>query len=118
MQSVWRLKLVSTVFVFAALVLLAGGSPVRAQMYQCPPPSVSVSGGDGMMCMCPDGSYASIYGCASTPPPPPPEQQQQVGDYCQNGGTCPIGYQCTSDSRCMPRGHTECGNHSCGPGSY
>jgi hypothetical protein len=43
-------------------------SQAHAQMYQCPAGSVPVAGGGGMMCRCPDGSYAGISGCRVAQP--------------------------------------------------
>ncbi|MFZ5733121.1 MAG: hypothetical protein ACOY4O_10320 [Pseudomonadota bacterium] len=101
----------------ALWLLLAGGQPAAAQMFQCPPGSVSVSGGGGMMCQCADGSFASIYGCAPLQQQTAP--QPQVGDYCSNGATCPIGYHCSRiPGHCVPNGQVDCGHYSCQPGSF
>ena len=38
---------------------------------------------------------------------------------CSNGGTCGPGLKCTFDGlHCMPVANSECGNHSCEPGSH
>lgn len=101
-------------------LLLIGNQPAAAQMFQCPPGSVSVSGGGGMMCQCADGSFASIYGCA-----PPQQQQQQsaprppAGDYCSNGETCPVGQRCgVIAGYCIPHGMVDCGHYMCQQGSF
>lgn len=103
----------------ALLILLFSHQPSAAQMFQCPPGSVSVSGGGGMMCQCADGSFASIYGCA------PQQQQQQtaprppVGDYCSNGETCPVGQRCgVIPGYCIPHGMVDCGHFMCQQGSF
>ena len=86
----------------------------RAQQFECPPPSVNISGGGGIECQCPDGSLASIYGCAA-------QQQQQplcpVGtQYCGDSNQCcNQGFYC-SHYGCTPVGAVECGGHYCDPG--
>jgi hypothetical protein len=47
------------------LLLFAWPAAAEAQYFQCPAGSVQVSGGGGIMCQCPDGSYASMSGCPS-----------------------------------------------------
>lgn len=45
-------------------LLVTFTSDISAQYFQCPAGSTQVSGGGGIMCQCPDGSYASMAGCA------------------------------------------------------
>src|SRR5262245_60985330 len=100
-----------------AVVWLALSSASFAQFgFTCPPGSRPVSGGGGMMCQCPDGSFAGLYsGCPSYQQP---QQQQQVGDYCANGRTCPVGFRCSSTpGRCVPNGKVDCGSYYCEPGN-
>jgi hypothetical protein len=83
-------------------------------MFQCPPGSVAVSGGGGIMCQCPDGSYAGLYtGCqAHYQQPLCPAGTQ----YCGNSNQCcNPGFYC-SHYGCTPQGAMECGNHYCNPG--
>jgi hypothetical protein len=67
-------------------LVIVGRSMSQAQMFQCPAGSASVSGGGGMMCMCPDGSYAGMSGCQSQPvqpqyvPPQEPPPQPNIFD--------------------------------------
>src|SRR6266849_3685397 len=79
----------SKTFALSACATIVAATSAHTQGFQCPPPSVQVSGGGGFMCQCPDGSYASIIGCPSfqtpnwQPPPPtryqpPPEQREDV----------------------------------------
>jgi len=60
--------------------------------------------------------YGCFGGQSQQPQYQPPPQP--VGDYCPGGGTCPVGFQCTSVGKCMPQGNTECGGNSCGPGQF
>lgn len=44
--------------------------------------------------------------------------QQQVGDYCANGITCPVGSRCSvMPGRCVPNGTVDCGAYYCQPGN-
>jgi hypothetical protein len=128
------------------LLLIVWPTTGLAQVYQCPPGSTQVSGGGGIMCQCPDGSYANINGCSGSSQEQP-QQQQSVcpagteycprvnlccgsGNYCSiygciqrgsidcGGYSCNPGMACMSGGRCMPAGNTECGNRSCSPGYY
>lgn len=118
---------------FAIAALLLGVEVLSAQwgeQFGLHCPGQWVNGGQN--CQCPDGSMANgsmsggsvVMFCPQAAPqyrPPPqysPPPQPAVGDYCANGRTCPVGSQCTSDGMCMPRGNTECGDHSCRQGSY
>jgi hypothetical protein len=115
------MRLVGGCILFAATiasVFLTTHPEVRAQMYQCPPPSVMVGGGGGEMCQCPDGSYASIYGCPSSGPSYQ-QPQPEVGDHCPNGNTCPVGYYCSRIAdACTPNGKVDCGDYNCEPGQH
>jgi hypothetical protein len=134
------LLIAARVLVLGAMIALPGTS--SAQMFQCPAGSVSVSGGGGMMCQCPDGSFASIYGCEQH------QQQQQsmcpsgqepcpafnlccyAGNYCSRYGCiphnsvecggwhCVPGQQCSRmHGRCLPVGQVDCGTYHCSPGN-
>ena len=87
----------------------------HAQMFQCPPPSRPVAGGGGMMCQCPDGSFASIAGCASSKQPsgPPPGSTS-----CGNGLYCKSGLKCASGGKCVEKDVVDCGGGKfCASGS-
>ena len=47
-------------------------STAHGQIYHCPPGSTQVSGGGGIMCRCPDGSFAAASGCRQQPVPRAP----------------------------------------------
>jgi len=55
--------IVTHIAVLIDVALLSGAA--HGQMFQCPTPSVPVSGRRGMMRRCRDGSLASIYGCTT-----------------------------------------------------
>jgi hypothetical protein len=95
-------------------LLLTWPAVAQAQYVWCPPGTRPVPGGGGNMCLCPDGSYASIYGCRQSQP----QYRQPVGDYCNNGGTCPVGSRCSwMAGRCVPNGMVDCGSYYCTPGN-
>jgi hypothetical protein len=54
---------------FCIASLLFATSAAHAQF--CPPGSRQVSNGGGIMCQCPDGSFAGVGGCRSAPIQPP-----------------------------------------------
>lgn len=60
---------------FILLLLFILPAPASAQAFQCPAGSVQVSGGGGIMCQCPDGSFAGISGC-------PNSQSGRVSNSC------------------------------------
>ncbi len=80
----------------------------------CPPPGRWVSGGGGIMCQCPDGSFLNLgQTCGGAEPV---QMQPQVGDVCGNGLTCPVGSRCSSmPGRCYPVGRIDCGSYNCAP---
>ncbi len=84
---------------------------------------------------CNPGFYCSKYGCVQQGAIDcggwacPPETSCSRNKFntciqsgyteCSSGGSCGPGLRCTANGQsCMPRGNTECGNHSCGPGYY
>jgi hypothetical protein len=79
----------------------------------CPPGSRPVGGGGGYMCVCPDGSYAGMDGCAGN-------QQQSIcppdTTYCPNANLCCGSGKYCSRYGCTPYGAVECGNGYCQPG--
>ncbi len=99
---------------FAMLFGVCLGVPrlAQAQMFQCPPPSVPISGGGGMECQCPDGSLAGLYsGCPSQPQQAAcPAGYEQCGEMC-----CGPGNYCSTYG-CIQRGSVECGGYYCNPG--
>jgi hypothetical protein len=102
--------------VCALLIALAAGSGAQAQMFECPPGTTQVAGGGGIMCQCPDGSFSGLYtGCRGSYQQP---VQPQIGDYCSDGVTCPVGTRCSwMPGRCVPSGQVDCGTYSCSPGN-
>lgn len=101
-------RVVCLIVLAICLAIAAPARPAVAQFEAlCPPGSRPVSGGGGMMCMCPDGSYAN-YGqpCA----PLRPASTQQCGNVC-----CNSGFYC-SNYGCIPQGSIECGGYHCSPG--
>ena len=79
------------------LLLLGCPQWVLAQGQFCPPGSRPVAGGGGTMCLCPDGSYAGIGGCASARRPQLPPGAVPCGSgYCQSGYMCVNSNQCQS----------------------
>jgi hypothetical protein len=76
------------------------------------------------MCQCPDGSYASIYGCPSHSAPAVPSDRvycSDTGGSCSLGQTC-CGTQCCNAGNfcsrfgCVPQGVADCGSYWCHPG--
>jgi hypothetical protein len=47
------------------------------------------------------------------------QQRPQVGEYCANGNTCPLGTYCSriDPSRCVPEGRVDCGAFNCEQGA-
>lgn len=107
---------------------LAASAPTHGQSY-CPPGSIQVPnanspGASNYMCQCPDGSYASIYGCQGSSVSPPQNSQLR---YCENGGACRLDQTCCGDRccnqgsyctrfGCTPIGAIDCGAYYCKPG--
>lgn len=82
----------------------------------CPPGSRPVAAGGGMMCMCPDGSYASLGVPCQQAVRPPPSLCPVGTSYCGNSNQCcNPGFYC-SHYGCTPEGAVECGGHYCNPG--
>src|SRR5665213_1405882 len=64
------------------------------------------------------GDLANIYNTYCHGGQRQQNPQQQVGDYCSNGGTCPVGTRCSQFSNtCVPDGMVDCGSYSCQPGN-
>jgi len=61
--------------IFCIAFLLLGTSFANAQF--CPAGSRQVSNGGGIMCQCPDGSFAGINGCRTVQQRPQPQAQPQ-----------------------------------------
>ena len=106
--------LLAAVFVCLLIVLLRNDA--HAQFLPSGCPGQWVQGGGGMMCLCPDGTYANMVGnqivCPSRV-----QTQPQVGDYCSNGGTCGVGYKCSwMPGKCVPEGKVDCGEYFCQSG--
>jgi Tetratricopeptide repeat len=82
--------------------------------FQCPAGSRPVSGGGGIMCQCPDGSYAGLYtGCSQQPP----QTQIPAGSTPCGPGYCPPGTKCGSGGKCLSANVVDCGNgQACNPG--
>ena len=95
-------------------ILPGWNNEARAQLPQdlCPPPAQWVARGGSFVCQCPNGSLLSLgQTCGMAPP-------QQVGAYCSNGGTCPVGSRCSwMVGRCVPNGKVDCGAYYCEPGN-
>ncbi|MEA2839096.1 MAG: hypothetical protein QOF41_426 [Methylobacteriaceae bacterium] len=140
-----RLAMPSAFIVVLLLPLfLAGSKASFAQQFQCPAGSYPVSGGGGMMCQCPDGSYAGLSGCHSS------YQQQRYApqdddsincgswtcrsdqhcsrfrhnwciadgqEECSNGGTCGNGKSCSRNGNfCVGSSDVDCGSYLCKSG--
>jgi len=74
-----------------------------------------VSGGGGMMCQCPDGSFAKMVGtqiiCSSTQQQPRAQPQISPGSAsCGGNRYCPAGQKCGSGGGCLPQDAMDCGN--------
>ncbi|MBV6486927.1 MAG: hypothetical protein GHHEDOFH_00864 [Pseudorhodoplanes sp.] len=102
-------------FAFAAVGLSSSVGNAQVLPNICPPPARWVGGGGGFMCQCPDGSFLSLgQTCGSYAPP----TSQPVGNYCSNGGTCPVGTKCSwMPGKCVPEGRVDCGSYNCTPGN-
>src|SRR5258706_13020189 len=102
MQPTWRfLDWVA----ISALVALSTIDSSSAQ-FQCPAGSTAVSGGGGIMCKCPDGSYAGLYtGC----PRQAPQTQIPAGNVRCGSGYCSAGTKCGSGGKCLPANVVDCG---------
>lgn len=109
-------RFASLLFVMAinVFVALTATDTVSAQ-FQCPAGSRPVPGGGGIMCQCPDGSYAGLYtGCRQ---PQRPQTQIPPGSVPCGSGYCPPATLCLGGNRCSPVNAVDCGNGQyCNPG--
>jgi tetratricopeptide (TPR) repeat protein len=101
-------------FVAISTLLAISATDQSSAQFQCPAGSRPVPGGGGIMCQCPDGSYAGLYtGC---PQQLPQTQKSTVSVRC-GSGYCPPGTRCGSGSKCLPANVIDCGNgQACNPG--
>jgi hypothetical protein len=97
---------------FAVIVFLAiNDADVAFSQFQCPPGSRLVPGGGGMMCQCPDGSYAGMYtGCPQQAAPSP---SIPPGSVRCGSGFCPAGTKCSRQTRCIALDAVDCGSFVC-----
>jgi hypothetical protein len=111
-------------FLTAVAFYILSTSDAEAQ-FQCPPGSRPVAGGGGIMCQCPDGSYAGLYsGCKTRKTQPEPSGVHcGGGQYCPHGTECcPSHNQCCSHGNfcsahgCIQQGSVDCGGYYCAPG--
>ena len=111
--------------VFVCLLIVFLRTDAHAQFLPSGCPGTWVQGGGGMMCRCPDGSYANMIGdqivCNSR------GSSGSTGNVCPNGGTCRSDQTCCGNlccnqgsycSRhgCTPYGAVDCGTSFCNPG--
>ena len=102
--------LIAALFVCLLFVLR---NDAHAQFLPSGCPGQWVQGGGGMMCLCPDGTYANMVGNQIVCPPRA-QAQPAVGAYCSNGGTCGVGYRCSwMPGKCVPEGKIDCGSYYC-----
>lgn len=116
MRLSW-LNACAVVVAMAAMLVFSTAAPAQ---FQCPAGSTQEWHGSGYGCRCPDGSWASIGGCAS-------QQYQSNVNRCPNGGTCQLNQTCCGNMccgsgsycsiyGCTPNGAIQCGNGFCNPG--
>lgn len=100
----------------AAIFLTFGTMTCASAQFQCPTGSRPVSGGGGMMCQCPDGSFAGLYtGCRQQIKPQP---RIPAGSVHCSTGYCPAGTKCGSGGKCLPSNGVDCGNgRACASGA-
>jgi hypothetical protein len=107
-------------FITAVVVCLLTAlfrTDAQAQFLPSGCPGQWVQGGGGMMCQCADGSYASMVGNQIVCNSHQSQRQNVVGDYCDNGGTCGVGFKCSwMPGKCAPEGKVDCGEYFCQPG--
>ena len=103
---------------FATLGFLAAYTCAHAQHVPGGCPGQWVQGGGGMMCQCPDGSFASGWPnmtCAGGSYQQPQVNWCSNNMYCQQDQTCcgnhccNPGAQCSRFNGCIPEGAAECG---------
>jgi hypothetical protein len=101
---------------FAAVVtyLVVGDGLAPAQFAQPNCPGHWVSGVGGMICQCPDGSFAKMVGsqiiCDSGQQQPTPQSLIPPGSVSCGHGYCPPGQKCVSGSVCIQQDAVDCGN--------
>src|SRR5258706_5741209 len=119
MQPTWRfLDWVA----ISALVALSTIDHSSAQ-FQCPAGSTAVSGGGGIMCQCPDGSFAGLYSGCPKQSESHPQQQTRLpkippGSSRCGTGLCPVGTKCVGGRTCLPANAVDCGNGQSCPGEF
>ena len=101
---------------FAAVVtyLVVGDGLAPAQFAQPNCPGHWVSGVGGMICQCPDGSFAKMVGsqiiCDSGQQQRTPQSLIPPGSVSCGHGYCPPGQKCVSGSVCIQQDAVDCGN--------
>lgn len=104
---------------FVCLFVFLFPAAASAQVFQCPAGSVAISGGGtSIACQCPDGSLASIYGCARQPQRQQQRSQPQVppGMTKCGSGYCQAGAKCSRNGGCMASDAVDCGGYTCAAG--
>ena len=108
-----------TLWLFIIFMLLGASSEGRADNYfgmNCPGKWVS-----GMMCQCPDGSFANMDLSSGQIICPHTQSLTPVcpagSTFCPTNGNCCTGNSYCSEFGCVPPGTVSCGNYACGPGS-
>jgi hypothetical protein len=112
------MRLFASIIVCLFVVLFPRSS--SAQVFQCPAGSVAISGGgSSIACQCPDGSLASIYGCARQPQRQQQRSQPQVppGSTKCGSGYCQAGSKCSKNGNCVASDAVDCGGYTCSAGA-
>jgi hypothetical protein len=99
---------------FAAILAFITLDRSSAQ-FQCPAGSTQVAGGGGIMCQCPDGSFAGLYsGCTQ-------QNREQIqipaGSTPCGAGYCEAGTKCAKNGTCIMSDAVDCGRYACPAGN-